>query len=632
MQNIYKTFVWGEILFYIKKRYFFKKSPLKVKGVQTMGTSVSEIDEERKVSKQIENRGGIDSILKSQNTDVACIISGTGSGKSYWIKNTLGKFGRVLYITSRAAKVLQDKDIIYDNTSFVTDFGTICNTVCTNWALWEHIRELCNNTTKEQRMKNIKKFINGYDYIVFDEFHSLVCDSLFSDSIFNIAVFFCFCVFEMKKKTIILTATKQPVDYFIKAISKNLKEKFNSNGIAYLDLTKECEYVLPDLIKVVDKNKKKNEKIEKLLDDEKKFIYFMNFVGEKPKEKAPEKKNYGLTIYQEYDYLISHCKLKKSEVAIIVSRDKQAAFDKDYDFEKSYKSRMYKDEKGDFIDISYNQWVREEIAINGEIPEGIRVILCSATLTEGISIENEIENPFTYAITDAHYISTIIQQMGRLRNNLKEFWIINDARQHANINDEIQHDLLVTKLENENSFLNCLTEYAESIKDIKKRNEFIKWICKKKGFDLIAYSYITHRFEFNNLKYNMINEINRVENQCKVADAGTLHIWEKELYEFAKKYNIHFQSSGVSKELSKLIDIVRIRQHIKSVIDINFYGSEWKKEQALLKDLNLGSTEKTINKKLMSLGMEFQLNKRETYTHGRYVYSFSRYNINSLKW
>ena len=87
-----------------------------------------------------------------------------------------------------------------------------------------------------------------------------------------------------------------------------------------------------------------------------------------------------------------------------------------------------------------------------------------------------------------------------------------------------------------------------------------------------------------------------------------------------------------SKELSKLIDIVRIRQHIKSVIDINFYGSEWKKEQALLKDLNLGSTEKTINKKLMSLGMEFQLNKRETYTHGRYVYSFSRYNINSSKW
>lgn len=317
--------------------------------------------------------------------------------------------------------------------------------------------------------------------------------------------------------------------------------------------------------------------------------------------------------------------IKKSEVAIIVSRDKQAAFDKDYDFEKSYKSRMYKDEKGDFIDISYNQWVREELAINGEIPEGIRVILCSATLTEGISIENEIENPFTYAITDAHYISTIIQQMGRLRNNLKEFWIINDARQHANINDEIQHDLLVTKLENENSFLNCLTEYAESIKDIKKRNEFIKWICKKKGFDLIAYSYITHRFEFNNLKYNMINEVNRVEEQKKNGDFKNMRIWQSELKEFADEHGIIFKSSNDARINDELKNIAKIRKHITSVVNIEFHAGidEWKKEKEILKGLGLGSTEKTINRKLRSLSMEFRLNKRDTQTHGQNIYWFS---------
>lgn len=574
--------------------------------------------EKMTVSKYINKKGGIDAILKSQKTNLACIISGTGSGKSYWIKNYLGKTGKVLYVTSRAAKVLQDKDKLRDNNCFHTSFDGICNTVCTSWALWEQIKKICSNVSREVGMKNLDDFINKYDYIVFDEFHSLVCDSLFSDGIFNVAVFFCYCVFEKKKKTIVLTATKHPVKFFIKAISKTLRQNMKTNGMVELDLTDKCDYVLPKTIRIIDRNKKKNEKITRLLDSGSNIIYFMNFVG----EKAANNKNYGYTIHQEYDYLIEEYGLKEDEVAVIISKGRQEKWDEDHNCEKTKTSSIKKDTNGDFAKLTFNEWVREEISLNQEIPDGVRVVLCSATLNEGISIENE-KNPFTHAITDAHYISTLIQQMGRLRNNLKEFWVINNARQHNNFYEIEELKLLTSKLENDQGFLKYLTEYAENIKDFKERYQFIGWICKHKKFDLMEYSYITHRFEFNNLKYNMINEVERVERKCKDFGFEKVGIWEKEFMNFAHKYNIIFFSSPINENLDLLIQKADVEKHIETIIGKKFYGVEWNEEKLILKNLGLGVTKKTVNKKLKEIKVHFELVQSKTTTHGKFTYWFS---------
>ena len=52
-----------------------------------------------------------------------CFVCGTGSGKSHWVKNVLTKKGKVLFITSRRAKV--DEDLV--DESFTDDIiSSIC--------------------------------------------------------------------------------------------------------------------------------------------------------------------------------------------------------------------------------------------------------------------------------------------------------------------------------------------------------------------------------------------------------------------------------------------------------------------------------------------------------------------------
>ena len=572
------------------------------------------------VGDYILEQGGINKIFESARANLICIISGTGSGKSYWVKNDLSKYGRILFVTSRAAKVLQDKDRTYSKSGFSADFKDKCNTVCTNWALSERIIQFCINTTKEDGMKALDKFIKEYDYIVFDEFHSLFCDSLFSDSIFTLAVFFCYCILKNKKKTIILTATREPINYFIKTLENIMKKDIESDGIIFFDFTKCCKYALPNKIRVIYKNKHKNDKIDFLLKKDEKIMYFMNFVGDKSSNNNDN--NTGLNIFQEYAHIIDFG-LSEEEIAVILSKDKQKEWDKAHNCQKSKKSSIQKNSNKEFIDLTYNEWVREEISLKGEIPDGVRVILCSATLNEGISIDNATEHPFGYVITDAHYISTLIQQMGRLRNNVKEFWVINDARQHPCSNEEIQHDFVLSKTEKDNSFLKCITNYADSIKDYQKREEFINWICKIKGFDLIAYSYITHRFEFNSIKYKMRNEINKVSNLNTENHSADTFIWQKELHDFAKKHNVSFSTVKDDKLVTEIVEYANIKKHIKPIVDLKFYGDEWKKEQEILKELNLGVTEKTINNNLKRLNCPFKFNKSSTKKHGKYTYWFT---------
>ena len=575
-------------------------------------------EEKYRVSNYMEDRGGIEKIYTESNTNLICILAGTGSGKSYWVKNHLALQGRVLFVTSRSAKVLQDLNDKDQIVKFTKDFDDEYSTVCTNWALCTRIIECCGNRKEEEGEAALREFIDGYDYIVFDEFHSLVCDSLFNHAIFNVAVFFAYCVIKLKKKTIILTATRQPVDFFLSAIDRVFENK-QFGGVEVLDLTDRCEYTLPQVIRVVPKNKTKNQLIDSLLGEQKKIIYFMNFVG----KKSAQNKEIGNSILQEYEHLQEYG-LAEDEIAVIVSRDAQEKWDKDHNCAKTKESSIYKGENGKPMQLTYNEWVRERIAIENEVPEGIKVVLCSATLNEGISIDNKSESPFEYVITDAHYISTLIQQMGRLRNKIKECWIINDARQHSNFNEEIQKEFILSKIGIGNSFLGYISEYAEGITDYKKRYDFIDWICKKKDFDLLAYSYLTHRFEFNQLRYKMREEVNRVEESIFISDKEHLGLWEKEIGAFAKRHDVYFQNSIMSKKLTELVDYVKIEQYIAPLVGEKLFGEKWTGVKAEMKALGLGASVKTINNALDKYGFPFVLNKNDGLRNGRYVYVFTR--------
>lgn len=596
----------------------------------TMSVEDEKIDRYENTVKRYFERNNItiDALMEEKKTNVAYILAGTGGGKSYWVKNSLAKTGRVLFVTSRKAKVLQDKDKPVSNLSFLDNFKNgITNIVCTNHALYLHIRELCKNASKEDAMKRVDAFLNGFKYVVFDEFHSFVCDSLFSRDVFNIAVFCAYCAIKKKKKTILLSATIEPVEFFIQALSQIFDDMPDTDGVVALDLRKECEYVLPETIRVIDKKKSKNDKICELLASGENIMYFMNFIGIDKKDGDGEesgtkkRKNYGYTIQQEYEFLLNYG-LQEEEIAVIVSSDKQKKWDEEHNCKK-YIDTGKVDEYGKPILITFNEWVRAQIVENQEIPEGVRVILCSATLNEGISIENVERDPFGYIITDAHYIASLIQQMGRLRHNLKEFWVIKDAGQHCNYYDRIEAKLVRTKIQDKALFLECLTEHAESIPDYEEREKFISWICKTKKFELVEYVYLTHRFEFNNLRYNMVDQVNRAEEKLERGDFKGMRRWQKDLENFAAEHDVAFKSSNQDRIVSDLRKIAKIREHMLPILDQKFTGEEWKLEKKRWVDLNLGKTEKTINRKLQSLGLEFSFNKGGK-IHGNNVYWFSR--------
>lgn len=213
--------------------------------------------------------------------------------------------------------------------------------------------------------------------------------------------------------------------------------------------------------------------------------------------------------------------------------------------------------------------------------------------------------------------------MGRLRNNLKEFWVINAAWQHSNYYDRIEAKLVCSKIQDKALFLECLTKHAESINDYEEREKFISWICKSKKFELVEYVYLTHRFEFNNLRYNMVNQVNRSEEKMERGDFKGMRRWQRDLKNFAIEHDVAFESSNQNRIGNDLREIAKIREHILPVLDQKFTGEERKLEKKRWVDLNLGKTEKTINRKLQSLGLEFSFNKGSQ-IHGKYVYWFSR--------
>lgn len=138
-----------------------------------------------------------------------CFVCGTGSGKSHWVKNVLTKKGKVLFITSRRAKV--DEDLV--DESFTDDIiSSICKgryerILITNHQLCCLIKKVFDPTKYSDCISTFDLIINEFDYIVVDEVHSIISDSTFTDDSFILKKFIEYTAFKMKKITILLSAT-----------------------------------------------------------------------------------------------------------------------------------------------------------------------------------------------------------------------------------------------------------------------------------------------------------------------------------------------------------------------------------------------------------------------------------------
>ena len=99
--------------------------------------------------------------------------------------------------------------------------------------------------------------------------------------------------------------------------------------------------------------------------------------------------------------------------------------------------------------------------------------------------------------------------------------------------------------------------------------------------------------------------------------------WQKDFENFAVEHDVAFKSSNQDRIVSDLRKIAKIREHILPILDQKFTGEEWKLEKKRWVDSDLGKTEKTINRELERLGLEFSL-KTGGKIHGNNVYWFSR--------
>ncbi len=242
--------------------------------------------EESEKKKYISDVLDIDKLIEKYGNKIM-LIAGVGSGKSTWVKDVLTQKGNVLFITSRRAKV--DEDIAHSCfTSFVREQDGQRENLITNAKLGY----ILINAHADMQM-TVDNFLNCYEYIVVDEIHSMASDSTFARSSFDVLTFIEYAA-EQGHKVIVMTGTPEPVQSY-----------FQNNGWHIEDYRKICNYVKPEAIKYIYKEKRADV-IKEALEENKKVIYFVNNTGND--EKCREifdiiAKKYGVAIKQVESYI-----------------------------------------------------------------------------------------------------------------------------------------------------------------------------------------------------------------------------------------------------------------------------------------------------------------------------------------
>ena len=354
--------------------------------------------------------GDIDKLVEEHGRKII-IVSGVGSGKTTWVKETLAKQGRVLFITSRRAKADED---LADSSFERLEHGINDNNlyITTNAGLESLLRTIYYvrfiNGIDDSAYEGL---MNAFDYLVVDEVHSIATDSSFAHSSFTVHAFMHYAL-ERGKVVIGLTGTFEP-----------MKDFYQRNKWNILDLRRECRSVYPSKIS--------------LINDEMKYTVMGSFcLGNNAHAKAVYFTNRIDSIPSLIQEVISRHIVSPSEIAVIVASSSKKSLEEDLrtafgegNLSPFGTTVTEADQIISQSERTYNRITEEKV-----IPEDCRLVISTSTLREGV----DIKNPNVTVFIENHILTNIIQYCGRIRSGNNEVYIIRDAYEH-----QVHHDPLL---------------------------------------------------------------------------------------------------------------------------------------------------------------------------------------------
>lgn len=358
---------------------------------------------------------------------VTAIWSGVGSGKNGFIEGVhkkiihddgrveeinvvgLAERYRVLLITSRKAKVTETearhrKDFYpyLTDVRHIDDFNYVENDnnsfVCTSAHIKDRIKQDYSPTILAP-----EPFWKKFDFVVVDEFHSLIADATFSETAFIMKCFIdkiyedCIkgrAIKDIKPKLIFMSGTPRT--------TKKLLENFEYK--AY-DLFNDAKYVKPKKL-TFSYRKKVISEIQSTLKKGGTVVYYM-CVLEKLRELIRMAKDAGVS---------------ENRIAVSVADEDTIKWIKE-----NYKNTIYENIK----------LVEDSLSAEMKIPQGIQFFITNSKNKEGINIETKPD----LLVIEHHYEDDIIQICGRFRNGVKNVKVIDDAQQfHLPVNYEREEE------------------------------------------------------------------------------------------------------------------------------------------------------------------------------------------------
>ena len=520
-----------------------------------------------------------------------CIISGVGSGKNYFVENVLSGYGNILYISSRRAKVdeILTNSACNEKINWHNEFNDIVST--TNYGIEMMVKNEKFSTY------GIRNTLEHFEYIVLDEAHSLYTDATYTDAPFHIMKLFEYVEKEFPRiKIILMTGTPEPMKILLE------KEKYE-----IIDKRDECINVIPKQIKVIPYKTAIN--YMRNLPDSQKTIYYSNSATRLVKGNNSILKE--LTEIKQEEAQSSG--IKEAEVAFCMSENSIAKL-------KTHREKLEEECRD----------LKSYITKNNKLPEDKKILLTTATLKEGVNIEDD---NIKIAFCESHILSDIQQFAGRVRNGLDTLYIIDNSKQFIKGNQEIrfaQMEIFLdaipgTVLKSINQFYKNTVMSKESIlyslakydnSHIEDYEVFIKGefspyhsageCCKdyidfiQNKNDYIRFNHLTDEFEMYISKFAENDRCNRQFIQ---------DLWLDKLKEFASQNDIEYIPPVRDKK--EKVDCEKLEAYLKEKENISFinYGGRNELLDGLRDILHLSSNckIKTINGALKELKQCYEL-------------------------
>lgn len=535
--------------------------------------------------------------LLTMNKQKICIISGVGSGKNYFVTHELAGHGNMMYVSSRRAKVneLLNEEICNETINWDDTYNNEVFTT-TNYGIELLVKNQRFSTTG---INNIKEH---FSMVVIDEVHSIATDSTFADSAFHLHSFIEHIAAECPDtKIIVMTGTPEPVQGLLK-----------KEGYTIIDKREECIDVCPKQVSVISKDTAL--KLIKNLSPEQKTIYYTNSTGSSIWGKT--------SLFRK---LTEKSHYNENEIAFAIADSK---------------AKVIMRKPGNPIedlDIKTKE-TKEYISEKHELPEGVRLLIATSTLKEGVNIES---TDVKIAFCESHILSDIQQFAGRVRAGLDVLYIVSEGRQFSIADKEMQKNLiefsfdfnmvahineyLENTVKNSDSFLyktgfggydanniDMLDYFFTGDWSVYNVNDAAKYFIDsvEDKFKYIRFNHLKNQFELFPILLTEENRINQYFSRG----------WEKAIRAYCAAKGIKYRNSTSSKE----VNVVALAEKLECCLGKKIFTVE--RGNPLLRMIaeefgfdSLNPKRTTCNKALSNVGIPFYIDDGITSRGGKKV-------------